>query len=199
MSNVPPKRPNELLSNPSGCSDPASMNNEDLTNPANPNSTCEWVDEAYSKRLWGRLVRRVDSMPPTCRRSLLTVRKHADEVWQDRSRGHEWFAALFVPAANRALDLVAVKYDRNGRFKNEAHLLRISQHAGQRLFERLRTNSVEDVLDTLRSAVLTFSQHNALKPIKGQEAKVVVPHGTLHVVADAGLWLARTFIPAKPE
>jgi hypothetical protein len=167
--------------------------------PVNPDSTCEWVDEAYSKRLWGQLVRRADSIPPTARRSLSTVRKHANEVTQYSDKGREWFVSLFVPAASRALDLVGVMYDRNGRFKNEKIFLRISQHAGQRLFERLRTNSVEDVLDALRYAVIAFVQHNALRPIEFQEAEVLLPHGTLHVVADEGLWVAKTFIPTKPE
>jgi hypothetical protein len=106
---------------------------------------------------------------------------------------------IFAPAANRALYLVILQYDRNGRLKHSGRLLRISQHAGQRLFERLRTNSIDDVFDTLCGAVLAFIQHNELSPKEFREAEVVLPHGTLHVVADAGLWVAKTFIPAKPE
>jgi hypothetical protein len=83
-----------------------------------------------------RLVRRADSMPATARRSLLTVRKYADVVYQERSKGREWFVDLFAPAGNGALDMAAVMYDRDGRFIIETCLLRITQHAGQRLFER---------------------------------------------------------------
>jgi len=167
--------------------------------PVNQHSTCEWVDEAYSRRLWARLLRRADSIPPTSLRSFATVRKHALYVRQDNSKGHDWFVNIFVPAADRALELVFVQYDRNGRLTNSGRLLRISQHAGQRLFERLRTNSVEDVFDTLCHAVMVFIHHKALSPIEFQEAEVVLAHGILHVVADAGLWVAKTFIPAKPE
>jgi hypothetical protein len=168
--------------------------------PVNQNSTCEWVDESYSRRLWGQLLRRADSIPPTARRSLATVRRHALYVFRENSKGREWFVNIFVPAeANRALDLMLLRYDRNGRFKNEMCLLRLSQHAGQRLFERLRTNSVDDVFLTLCHAVFAFSRCNALTPIGFRTAEVVLPHGTLHVVADAGVWVAKTFIPAKPE
>jgi hypothetical protein len=167
--------------------------------PVNEISTCEWADETYSRRLWGRLLRRADSTPNTALRSFGTVRKHALYVWQDNSKDHEWYVNIFVPAANGALDLVAVKYDRNGRLKKAGCLLRISQHAGQRLFERLRTNSVDEVFDTLCRAVLIFIRNDAMRPVELQEAEVVMAHGTLHVVADAGLWLAKTFIPAKPD
>jgi hypothetical protein len=169
---------------------------------ANHSSTTEWVDEAYSKQLWGRLLRRADSIPPTSLHSFWSVRKHGLYVWQDSSKGRERGVMIFVPAANRALELVFIKYDRNGQqVIRSGRLMGISQHAGQRLYERLRTNSVEDVFDTLCGAVLAFIQHNAINPIEfqGVEKRVLLPHGILHVVADAGLWVAKTFIPTKPE
>jgi len=165
------------------------------------NSTCAWVDEAYSRRLWGRLVRRADSIPPSSLGYFSTARKYALYVRQDNSKGHEWYVNIFVPAANGALDLVFVDYDRDRRFKRAGYLMRVSQHAGQRLFERLRTNSVDDVFDTLCGAVLAFLQNDTISPreFQGVEKRVVLPHGNLHVVADEGLWVAKTFIPTKPE
>ncbi len=127
------------------------------------------------------------------------VRQHADEITRDNSKGRKWLATLFLAAANGALDFTAVMYDRNGRFLHRRCFLRITQHAGQRLFERLRTNSDEDVLDALRWAILTFSQRHAWNPVGSRKAEVILPHGTLHVVADAGCWVATTFIPLKPE
>jgi hypothetical protein len=167
----------------------------------NPYSTCEWVDEAYSKRLWGRLVRRAMSVPSGARRSLLTVRKHAYEVVKVGGQERGWMAILFVPGPEGALELLAAAFDRNGRFLRDRRLLRISQHAGQRLFERLRTNSDEDLLDTLRAALVALMDSGALEveEHKVKAATVNLPWGKLHLATDLGekMWTAKTFIPEK--
>lgn len=173
-----------------------------MTDP-NENSTCEWVDEAYSRRLWARLVKQAEAIPPLARRSLLTVRAHAHRIWKEREgRHHYWSALTFKLAPFGALDFTMTLYDRNGRFKEERVALRISQHAGQRLFERLRTNSEKDLIETLGAAILVLVKANG--PLiagefdAGTETEACLPWGTLHLVADGGGWVAKTFIPMKP-
>jgi len=174
---------------------------------ANEHSTCEWVDEAYSKRLWGQLLRRVDNQPAGARRSLLTVRRSAIDVWKGRSNGQVvWGAALLVPGPGRALDFVVVRYSRDGRFECDQVLLRISGHAGERLFERLRTNSDEDLLDTVTQALVVVIKGGAVnagawRKVHPHHAglEVLLSWGSLFMVPDDGLWVSTTFIPGATK
>lgn len=152
-------------------------------------STCEWVDEAYSRRLWGQLVQRADRAARACG-TLLTVRKYAWAVTQSR-HSHRWSAILLVPGPGSMLDFVGVYYTRDGRRDDQRVMLRISEHAGHRLFERLRTNSSDDLIMTVVAAFLKALDSE----FKNDELHL--DWGTLYGVMDGGVWVAKTFIPNK--
>ncbi len=172
---------------------------------ANERSTCEWVDEAYSKRLWGQLLRRADSQPAGARRCLLTVRRYAIDRWKSGGP-RAWTVTLLIPAPGRALDLVVAQYTRDGHYIGECTFMRISGHAGERLFERLRTNADEDLLDTVKQALVIIIQGGAAN-VRAWQAehqqhsgiRVNLPWGHLILVPDEGLWVAKTFIPGAKK
>jgi hypothetical protein len=167
-----------------------------MTNkPHNQNSTCEWVDEAYSRRLWAQLLAR--RFPN--RATLLTVR-NGGYVIEGREKGRRyWMAEVFAPGPGNALDVMYVVYDAAGRRIDERTVLRITEHAGQRMFQRLRTNSAADLARTASEALYAVQANRALWPEdarQGEEAELPLSWGRFHLVADGGVWVAKTFIPA---
>jgi hypothetical protein len=124
----------------------------------NQHSTCEWVDDAYSRRLWAQLLLR--RFPH--RASLLTVRNGGDVI-ELRVRGRRfWGAQVFAIGPNESLDMVSVVYDGAGRRISESVILRISRHAGRRLFMRLRTNAAEDLARTAVVALCALLRNREL-------------------------------------
>lgn len=159
----------------------------------NPNSTCSWVDEAYSRRLWAQLLQ----LRFPNRATLLTVR-NGGHVTGIREKGQRfWWADVFAAGPNNALDAMFVVYDAAGRRIEESTVLRITEHAGQRMFQRLRTNSAEDLARTATEALYAVQKNEALWPQEarqGEEAELPLPWGRFHLVADGGMWVAKTFI-----
>jgi hypothetical protein len=168
-----------------------------VSDPApNQHSTCPWVDEAYARRLWAQLLKR----PFPNRASLLTVRSRA-EVLEVRIDGKRyWAARCFAAGPNDGLDVMLVTYRARGTRYQEYTLLRITAHAGRRMFQRLRTNSALDVASTAEEALFTLLRNRELWPEdarQGEETELALPWGYFHLVADGGVWIAKTFIPTK--
>lgn len=167
----------------------------------NLHSTAEWVDEPYSRRLWQQLLKRSDLAGKTTG-CLLTARKHAWHVFP-HGKARDWGLIFLLPGPHAGwLDLALLVYRREGQFVTRQVLMRISRHAGERLFERLRTNSAEDLFQTLVQALLRLP-HYLIKDFRvhvpaDAAPEIQLPWGTLHGVVDAGVWVAKTFIPVKP-
>jgi hypothetical protein len=165
---------------------------------ANANSTCDWVDEPYARRLWAQLLR--GRFPN--RATLLTVRLGA-RVTEHRGRPGRryWCARCFAAGPGETLDLLFCGYNACGRRRFEHLLLRITAHAGRRMFQRLRTNSSIDVADTALAALERLVCNEdlplpwAVEP--GAECALALPWGRFPLVADGGVWIAKTFIPAE--
>lgn len=168
-----------------------------MTNQAhNRNSTCEWVDEPYSCRLWAQLLAR--RFPN--RATLLTVR-NGGRVFEGKEKGRRyWAAEVFAAGPGNSLDMMYVLYDPAGRRIGERTMLRITEHAGQRMFQRLRTNSAQDLAGAAVEALEAVQENRALWPQdaqQGAQAELPLPWGRFHLVADGGMWIAKTFIPAR--
>jgi hypothetical protein len=162
----------------------------------NENSTCEWVDEAYSRRLWGQLVKRAD-LAAKATGTLWTARQYG---WclKKAGGGHDYGGWFLLPGPGSMLDFVFIGFTRNGhRIAPPATLMRISEHAGQRLFERLRTNSAEDLMNTLGIALVHYSRVTDREYPRLEDDSLSLPWGTLHGVVDQSVWTAKTFIPTK--
>jgi hypothetical protein len=164
-----------------------------MSESPNQKSTCAWVDEGYSRRLWGQLLRQ--RFPS--RATLLTVRNGGYVIEMCEMGRRFWGAQCFAAGPGNSLDVVLAMYSAAGRRLREHILLRITEHAGQRMFQRLRTNSSEDLARTAVEALYTLLQDRALWPEntrQGTEAKIALPWGLFHLVADGGMWVAKTFI-----
>jgi len=162
----------------------------------NQNSTCEWVDEAYARRLWAQLLAR----PFPNRTALWTVRLGAEVTQQRIDKKRYFVAQCFAAGVNDSLDVMFCVYRANGKQWYEQTVLRITAHAGRRMFQRLRTNSALDVANTAEEALFTVLRNRRLWPERarqGEERELVLPWGHFHLVADEGIWIAKTFVPTK--
>jgi len=122
-------------------------------------NTSSWVDELYSKRLakkaFGYVGRRADEESPV--NQLSTLRASRIYLREQKVRGpgvkqsiRAYFLDLSLSGTERTLSIVHCDYDpRNGRIrKNTARAavhVAVTPHALERLYERLRTNSLGDV------------------------------------------------------
>jgi hypothetical protein len=169
-----------------------------VNNPAAPNqnSTCAWVDESYARRLWAQLLK---ARFPN-RASLLTVRLGAEVVAQRMDGKRYWLALCFAPGPRNALDLMLAAYNARGARFSEQVVLRITAHAGRRMYQRLRTNSRADIARTAAAALDRVIQDDGLMPWRTEprgERELALPWGRFHLVADGGMWVAKTFVPTK--
>lgn len=163
----------------------------------NKHSTCDWVDRDYATRLWNQLLRQ--RFPS--RASLLTVRNGGYVVEMFDGGRRYWGAQCFAAGPPGSLDVWLCQYNAAGRRLREFMLLRITRHAGERMFQRLRTNSAEDLTRTATEALYTMLRDRSLWPDKaaqGDEMTLRLPWGYFHAIADGGCWVCKTFIDGEP-
>jgi hypothetical protein len=122
-------------------------------------NTASWVDELYSKRLakkaFGYIGRRENEESPVDQLTKLRAARIFLREQKVRGPGvkqsiRAYFLDLSISGSERTLSIVHCDYDpRNGRIRRNtaraAVHVAVTPHALERLYERLRTNSLGDV------------------------------------------------------
>lgn len=193
-------------------------------------NTSSWVDEHYARRLARQAVETLDADRDdnSAMMKLATVRKSPLYLREERARVGPGFKegtrvwCLDTPVAQAQLDklapgrrtlagikVFAVDYDDKGRVRmgnlnTRPPLVNISQHALERLFERLRTNALNDVV---REALIPLSRlRQPMLEDAGKEGEITLPGlgrmpATVEGACDVNgtpigaLWQIKTFIP----
>jgi hypothetical protein len=177
----------------------------------------EWVDEAYSKRLGGQLYN--DVAGPEGKGFKVTTLKAArrstriymgEEFFQYGPNGKHRGNRIFIldySTTGPHIFLMPLLYDRFGRLMPRetmltAELFCITRHAYERLFERMRTNSLDDVKAVIKQ-LIGLPAPTAVDEERDFRLEGL---GVFHCVAvrstcAAGIgptWLIKTFIRLKP-
>ena len=193
-------------------------------------NTSSWVDERYARRLARQAVNTLDAdrEDNTVMMKLATMRKSPLYLREDGARVGPGFKkgtrvwCLDTPISQEQLERFApgrrtlagikvftVDYDDKGRVRtsNLNHrppLANVSQHALERLFERLRTNALDDVV---REALIPLSRlgQPTLADI-GKEEEITLPDlGRMPAKVEGAcdvngapigtFWQIKTFVP----
>lgn len=193
-------------------------------------NTSSWVDEPYAKRLARQAVAALDTdredasavqKLASIRSSQLLLREERTRVGPGLKMGTRvWHLDTPVPQAQidkfapglrtlGGIKVFAVDYDEKGRARTRSlagrpPLVNVSQHALERLFERLRTNALDDVV---REALIPLSHLGPPDLDNGGEAVKILLPGLGHMyakmeracdVSGAAIgvfWQIKTFIP----
>jgi hypothetical protein len=193
-------------------------------------NSSSWVDERYAKRLARQAVKTLDADRDdnTGMMKLATMRKSPLYLREERARigpGFKFGARVWcldTPVSQAQIDRYApgrktlggikvfvVDYDdkgrvRTGNLEGRSPLVNVSQHALERLFARLRTNALDDVV---REALIPLSRlsHPSLDDVSKDE-EITLP-GLGHMPATVegacdvsgapigAFWQIKTFIP----
>jgi len=191
-------------------------------------NTSSWVDQRYAKRLARQAVVTLDAdrddadalrKLATMRQSPLFLREERTRIGPGFKTGiRVWHLDTAVPQAEidtyapgrktlPGIKVFTVDYDEKGTARlgrgAGALLANVSQHALERLFERLRTNALNDVV---REALRPLSSLNSPEvENRGQETELPLPmlgvmHATVELTCDAGgkgvraFWQIKTFV-----
>lgn len=197
---------------------------------AKRSNSSSWVDERYAKRLARQAVETLDADRDdnTGLMKLATMRKSPLYLREERVRVGPGFKvgtrvwSLETPVSQAKIDsyapgrrtlggikLFAIDYDDKGRVRTgnlagRPPLVNVSQHALERLFERLRTNALDDVV---REALIPLSRLS--QPSfgdVGKEEEITLSGlgrmpATVEGACDVGgapigaFWQIKTFIP----
>lgn len=205
----------------------------EVMNKKKRSSTSSWVDEPYAKRLARQAVKSVDAeledttpmlRLASMRRSRLFLREEWTRVGPGFSMGTRvWHLESPVPQdqldrfAPGRVTLAGIKvffvdYDdkgdvRMGNLAGRPPLVNISQHALERLFERLRTNALDDVV---REALIplshlgppgtedVFEETEIELPGLGHMPATVKLACDVHGAPIGAFWQIMTFVPLPP-
>ncbi|MBX3608651.1 MAG: hypothetical protein KF871_02045 [Hydrogenophaga sp.] len=192
-------------------------------------NTASWVDERYAKQLARQAVDTLDADRGnnTAMMTLSTMRKSSLFLREERVRVGPGFKVgtrvwcLDTPVSQARIDrlapgrrtlegikVFAIDYDDKGRvrlgnLKSRPPLANISQHALGRLFERLRTNALDDVVREALIPVSLLAQ--PMLDAVGEEVEIAllglgrmpaVVQGACDVVGApiGAFWQVKTFI-----
>ena len=159
-----------------------------LAKLSNPNTT-SWVDEGYSKLLAAQLVNKLSVASHDLDRScyLNRMRKDFAYVCEEPIRGgtRVWFLDNSISRKGQVI-LSPFDYDEKGRrieksiFNGVNDTIYISKHGLERVYQRLRSNSLTDAKDCIKALLVLMGT----PPEEGEEAEVKVEGGTFYLCSD---------------
>ena len=117
-------------------------------------STTEWVDEHYSERLAGQFYKAIKASK-FCK-NLRSMREDVSYLTEYREPDGTYKVWIFdVTEDGIGIGMYPVSYDHGGRYIRKSFGLTesvvLTIHAAQRLYQRLRTNSPDDVKEAVRA------------------------------------------------
>jgi hypothetical protein len=193
-------------------------------------NTSSWVDDRYAKRLARQAVEGLDAhledtsvlqKLATMRRSQLFLREERTRIGPGFKMGTRvWYLEAPIPQVQidnfapglrtlGGIKVFALDYDDKGQVRTSGlesrpPLANVSQHALERLFERLRTNALDDVV---REALIPLSRLGSPSlDDGGEEVEISLPGlGKMYAkveracdvrgAAIGAFWQVKTFVP----
>lgn len=175
-------------------------------------NTATWVDEKYSKLLGRQLFSHVQGAASDGIIELAKMRASQIYLCEEPIKigygvGKPGVKVYYIDNSLYSDTLfIATLYYLKGRMVMkkqyiETELFKITKHAYQRMFERLRTNAKDDVLSVIKHLLSVPPPE-----VYCQEVEIIVPEiGKFHAVSDRAsmaainkpVWVLKTFIATK--